>query len=294
MSSKSYEGHLKQKQRSRGSFRLPKLKYIGVTTLLLFLTLTFLYPLYFMLITSFKDKAHYVTNQFGLGIADWRLDNFTTMFANFQLLEKFRNTIVIVVISLVIITIFAVYASYAFAKLPFRGSRALFLFILFFTFIPGIVTMIPMYVVFSRLNMINTPWSVILSYCSGGIPGGILLMTAAFRAIPREVMESASMDGVTLFGMVPRIIVPMGQVAIVINLIMGFIGYWNDLFLPMLYLQNEHSKTIIVALASLVSRYSNDATYQMAGMVLAIVPVLILFLSLQKFIIKGLIVGAIK
>ena len=262
--------------------------------LLALLSLTFLYPLYFLVVTSLKDKPHYVADQFGPGIANWSLTNYATMLGQFKILEKFSNTLYIVVFSLIIITVFAVFASYAFAKLSFRGSRFLFLLLLFFTFIPGQVTMIPMYVVFSQIGLINNPWSVILSYCSGGIPGGILLMTAAFRAIPGEVVESARIDGVTTLGMVVRIIVPMGQIAIIINLIMGFIGYWNDLFLPLLYLQNEKSKTIVVALAGLVSRYSNDPTYQMAGMVLAVLPVMILFLSLQRFIIKGLMVGAIK
>ena len=265
-----------------------------VFAMLSLLAFTFLYPLYFMILTSLKDKPHYVGNQFGLALESWSLTNYSTMLGQFKILEKFGNTAYIVVFSLIIITVFAVYASYAFAKLPFRGSHVMFLFLLFFTFIPGQVTMIPMYVVFSRLGLINNPWSVILSYCSGGIPGGILLMTAAFRAIPKEVMESAQIDGVTAIGMVPRIVVPMGQVVIIINLIMGFIGYWNDLFLPLLYLQNERSKTVIVALAGLVSRYANDPTYQMAGMILAIMPVMALFLSLQRFIIKGLIVGALK
>jgi len=270
------------------------LRIIAVFTMLTLMSLTFLYPLYFLIVTSLKDKPHYVADQFGPGITHWSLTNYVTMLSQFKIVEKFSNTLYVVVFSLVIITVFAVFASYAFAKLSFRGSRFLFLFLLFFTFIPGQVTMIPMYVVFSGMGLINNPWSVILSYCSGGIPGGILLMTAAFRAIPGEVIESARIDGVSTVSMVPRIIVPMGRVAIIINLIMGFIGYWNDLFLPLLYLQNEKSKTIIVALAGLVSRYSNDPTYQMAGMVLAVLPVMVLFLSLQRFIIKGLMVGAIK
>ena len=170
----------------------------------------------------------------------------------------------------------------------------MYLFIVATMFIPGQITMIPIYVLFSKIGLVNNFLSVILVYLANGLPGAIMLITANFRAIPGEMLESSRMDGAGYFKVIWYIVVPMGKAAIAINVVMSFIGYWNDLFTPTILLQNEDVKTVMVALASLMGRYVGDPPYQMAGIMLAMVPAILVYVVFQRFIVKGLVVGAIK
>lgn len=265
-----------------------------VFMILAIMAISFIYPIFFMFLSSLKTKDAYQLNPFSLNIGTLDLLNYKTMLSQFSILRNFRNTFIVVFSSVFSLTLLAVFASYAFAKLRFRGKVTLYLFLVMTMFIPGQVTIIPTFVMFSKLHLVNNFLSVILIYISGGIPGAILLITSSLRGIPGEMLESAKMDGAGYFTIVRHIIVPMGMAAIAINIVMSFIGYWNDLFTPMILLQNENVKTVMVALASLVTRYVSDPTYQMAGMVLAMLPVLIVFAIFQRFIVQGITVGAIK
>jgi ABC-type glycerol-3-phosphate transport system permease component len=126
------------------------------------------------------------------------------------------------------------------------------------------------------------------------LPEAILLMTASFRGIPDELLEAAELDGAGYFDKLRYIIVPMGVPAIVLTIIFYFIVTWNDLFTPMVLLQDMSKRTVMVALASLLSRYSGDPTFQFAGLVLATIPAILIYAIFQQYIIKGISAGSTK
>ena len=161
-------------------------------------------------------------------------------------------------------------------------------------FLPGQVSMIPAYVLFSKLNLINSHWLVILTYLAGGLPSAILLFQASFRGISNEMVESAKIDGAGYFVIIKNIIVPMGLPAISIVVIFNFIGSWNDLLTPMLYLSDLNKQTVMAALSALVQRTSKLPTYQLAGLTISLLPAIIIYLGLQKYLIKGISSGSIK
>ncbi len=267
---------------------------ILVSLLLAVLTLTFLYPLYFMLINSLKSRADYFTNPFTLPAAPLQWDNYRVMISQFQILNLFKNSFIISALTVVLLLAVSVFASYVFAKYRFRFRGVVYVAILMTMFIPAQVTIIPLYVLFSRIGLVNTYWAVVLSYVAFFLPECILLMTANFRSIIDELLEAAQIDGCGYFQRVRHVVLPMGQAAIFLSVIFYFIMAWNDLFTPMIFLQRMEVRTVMVALAGLMGRYTGAPTLQFAGLLLSAVPALLVYILFQRHIVRGLSLGAIK
>ena len=183
---------------------------------------------------------------------------------------------------------------YAFSKLKFIGKEVIYFLIISSMFVPVQVTIIPIYMLFSKIHLVNTYWSVVLTYLGMFLSETILLMTAAFRGIPDEIIEAAELDGAGYFDILRYVIVPMGRPAIVLCIIYYFIVTWNDLFTPLILLTDMDSRTVMVALASLISRYSGDPTFQFAGLFLAAIPAILVYAIFQKYIIKGIGEGSTR
>jgi ABC-type glycerol-3-phosphate transport system permease component len=256
--------------------------------------LSFLYPLYFMLMNSLKTRSAYYTDPFALPAAPLQFANFAAMVSQFKIFQLFRNSFIICLVTLVFLLVLGVLASYSFAKLRFRWTQPVYLCIIATLFIPAQVTMIPMYVLFAKFSLVNTYWAVSLAYIAQFIPEVIMLMTANFRSIPNEIIEASEIDGCNYWDVVRNVIAPMGRSAIFLTIIFYFILMWNDLFIPMVLLQKMDMRTVMVALASLIARYTGDPPYQFAGLLLSAIPALLVYVVFQQYIIKGLTAGAIK
>jgi ABC-type glycerol-3-phosphate transport system permease component len=142
--------------------------------------------------------------------------------------------------------------------------------------------------------LVNTYWSVIFVYVGMFIPEVVLLMTSGFRGIPDELIEAAKLDGAGYFNILRYIVIPMGMPAIILCIIFYFIVTWNDLFTPMILLQSMDRRTVMVALAGLATRYAGDPTFQFAGLVLASIPAVLVYAVFQRYIIRGISLGATK
>jgi ABC-type glycerol-3-phosphate transport system permease component len=271
-----------------------RLKGILVTLLLAVLTLSFLYPLYYMLANSLKTRAAYFARPFALPGAPLQLANYATMISQFRILNLFKNSFVISALTVVLLLAAGTFASYVFAKYRFKGRSVLYVAVMVTMFIPSQVTIIPLYVLFSRMGLVSTYWSVVLSYVALFLPECILLMTANFRGIIDELLEAAEIDGCGYFQKVWNVVLPMGRAAVFLSIIFYFITSWNDLFTPMIFLQSMEKRTVMVALATLMGRYTGAPTLQFAGLLLAAVPALAVYIVFQRQIIRGLSVGAIK
>jgi ABC-type glycerol-3-phosphate transport system permease component len=272
-----------------------KLSSAVIFLLLLVLSVSNLYPLFFMFLNSLKSHSDYLKNPFSP--PDFRQlswSNYATMISQFQILNLFKNTLFISVFTILFILIFGIIASYAFAKLKFKGRNLIYFLVISSMFVPVQVTIIPIYMLFSRLHLVNTYWAVILTYLGMFLSETILLMTSAFRGIPDEMLEAAELDGAGYFDTLRYIIVPMGRPAIILCIIYYFIVTWNDLFTPMILLTDMDLRTVMVALASLISRYSGDPTFQFAGLVLAAIPAILVYAIFQNYIIKGIGEGSTR
>jgi raffinose/stachyose/melibiose transport system permease protein len=258
------------------------------------LVISNLYPFFFMVLNSIKSRTEYFISPFSVWGLDLTWDNYKTMISQFRILDLFRNSFYISFFTIILLLCIGIVASYAFAKLRFRGKDLIYLLIISTMFIPVQATIIPLYVMFSKIRLVNTGWSVIFVYVGMFIPEVILLMTSGFRGIPDELIEAAKLDGAGYFAVIRYIIIPMGRPAIILCIIFYFIVTWNDLFTPLILLQSMDKRTVMVALASLMSRYSGDPTFQFAGLVLASIPAILVYAVFQTYIVKGISLGATK
>lgn len=271
-----------------------KLANFLIFAVLLVLSISNLYPLFFMFVNSIKSRTDYFINPFSIGGLKLTWDNYITMISQFKILGLFKNSFFISFFTIILLLGLGIVASYAFAKIKFRGKDVLYLLILSTMFIPVQATIIPLYVMFSKIHLVNTYWSVVFIYVGMFIPEVILLMTSGFRGIPDELIEAAKLDGAGYLDILRYVIVPMGRPAIILCVIFYFIVTWNDLFTPMILLQSMDKRTVMVALAALLSRYSGDPTYQFAGLVLASIPAILVYAVFQRYIIKGIAMGSTK
>jgi raffinose/stachyose/melibiose transport system permease protein len=271
-----------------------KLTNILIFLGLLVLSISNLYPLFYLFMNSVKSRTDYLSNPFSVWGLKLTWDNYATMISQFKILTLFRNSFIISFLTIILLLSIGIVASYAFAKLNFRGRNIIYLLVIATMFIPVQATIIPLYVFFSRLHIVNSYWSVIFIYVGIFIPEVVLLMTSGFRGIPDELIEAAKLDGAGYFSILRYVIIPMGMPAIILCIIFYFIVTWNDLFTPMILLQSMDKRTVMVALSGIATRYAGDPTFQFAGLVLASIPAILVYAVFQRYIIKGISLGATK
>ncbi len=271
-----------------------KLTNLLIFLSLLVLSISNLYPLFYMFMNSIKSRTDYFVNPFSVVGLKLTWENYLTMISQFRILNLFKNSFIISFFTIIILLGVGIIASYAFAKIDFKGKNVIYLLVISTLFIPVQATIIPLYIFFSKLQLVNTSWSVIFMYVGMFIPEVILLMTSGFRGIPDELIEAAKLDGAGYFDIIRYVIIPMGKPAIILCIIFYFIVTWNDLFTPMILLQSMDKRTVMVALAALLSRYSGDPTFQFAGLVLASIPAILVYAIFQRYIIKGISLGSTK
>lgn len=262
---------------------------------LFILAVSFVYPILFMFINSLKTLKEYYYSPFALpNLADLQWSNFGNMISQFKILGLLKNSFIVSFFTVVGLIGLGTLASYAFAKIRFPGSRGLYLAFLVTLFVPAQVTMIPMYINFAKIGLVNNWLGVVIANWAMFLPETIMLMTANFKGIPDEIIEAATIDGCGFFGRLWNVVIPMGWPAISLTIIFFFINSWNDLFTPMIMLKSMDKRTVMVALNSLVGQFTGNPPYQFAGLVLAALPALLVYIFLQKSIVNGMSMGAIK
>ena len=202
------------------------------------------------------------------------------------------NTAFLSVIVALCQVVFGSMAAYAFARLEFAGREAIFNFMLSTMMIPGAVTLIPAYVLMSKLHLINTFWSLILPGLVGA--GSIFTLTQFFKSIPRDLEEAAVMDGATHLQIFKDVILPLARPAILTVLILQFQGMWNAFMQPLLYLNSPDKYVLNVALSIFQQQYKAQWNLTLVGAMFNAIPILILFFIFSRYYIEGVAYTGIK
>lgn len=219
-------------------------------------------------------------------------EHYRRLFGQMNIVRYFINSIVVSVSVTVISLVFNSMAGYAFAKYRFPGKNKLFSLLLSAMVIPAQVTMLPLFLMLNRLGLINTYWGII-------IPGmasiyGIFLIRQYIISIPDSLIEAARIDGASDFYIYWKIILPLAKPILVTLALFTFMGAWNDFLWPLIILTRDNMYTLPVALANLMGEHVQDTELMMAGSVITILPVLIVFLAMQKYYIRGIMLGGVK
>ena len=256
-------------------------------------TLLVLFPIYFMVVSSFKTQAEYIANKWGLPHT-LLLENYTTALAGGKFYQRFANSSILTVGSVTISLIIACLAAFAFARMKFPGKRILFNLILSLMVIPPVVMVVPLFVSMVRWQLANTYQGTILIYTGLLLPFSIYLMTNFFQTIPHEIIEAARMDGCSTLDVFWKIMLPLAAPAVITLIVVNALWVWNELLIALVFLQNDDLKTLMVGISSLRSRNYVNIPATMAGLTIATIPIVIVYMLGQRYFIRGMTSGAVK
>lgn len=251
-----------------------------------------LFPLLWMLSVSLMEPGESSAFPLPLVPRAATLHNYRELFSHAGIGQYLLNSLLLSCAATVLSLLFNVSAGYAFAKLQFRGRDRIFKVMLGALVIPSQVAMLPLFLLLKYLGLVNTYGAVLVPAMAGIF--GIFLVRQYALTIPDALLEAARMDGASEFRIFRVIVLPLLTPILVTLGIFTFLGTWNDFMWPLIVLTDKDLYTLPVALASLSREHVQDNELMMAGSVLTILPVLLLFLGLQRYYIQGLLVGSVK
>ncbi|MHC9085427.1 carbohydrate ABC transporter permease [Luteimonas sp. RIT-PG2_3] len=276
-------------QRDVGEGRFTTLWINGA---LLLLALVSLAPLAWMVSVSFMPLGEASRFPPPLLPSAMTLANYHELFARTGIARNFANSLLVSVAITLLSLLVNTLAGYAFAKLQFKGRERIFQVLLAALVIPAQVAMLPLFLLMKQLGLVNTYAGVVVPALATVF--GIFLVRQYARSIPDEMLEAARIDGAGEMRIFWQIVLPMLKPVLVTLAIFTFMGAWNDFMWPLIVLTDQEHYTLPVALATLSREHIMDVEMMMAGAVVTILPVLLLFLLLQRYYIQGLLLGSVK
>ncbi len=260
--------------------------------LLIALVVITLLPLAWMLSASFKLSTEVFTFPIHWIPETFHWENYVTIWQKIPLaiftFNSFKLSIIITVIQLITSS----FAAYGFSKCRFPGRNGLFLAYIATIAIPWQVYMLPQYIMMQHMHLIDTHLSIILLQSFTAF--GVFLLRQFYISIPNELLEAARIDGLSEYSTFARIVLPLTKPAMATLTIMSFVTVWNDYMGPMIYFNSEKTKTIQLGIRMFIGQYSAEYGLIMATSVMAIIPVLIVFLAFQRFFVEGIASSGLK
>ena len=271
------------------------LRRIPVWLTIAFLVIVTAYPLFWMVINSFKSNADFLNNPSYAFPEVWQWENYVIAWETGNLSTTITNSLIVTIPSLVLIVLLGTAAGYALEVLVFRGRSTILLVFLAGIMIPGQMIVLPLFNTFFQLGINNSYWPMILIYTAAGLPLTVFMMATYFRAIPREIFEAATIDGASMTRAFFAIGFPMMRNAVITVAIVQFFLIWNDLLIALIFGGKRSLNTIQVGLLNFSGEYGAiNYGPLFAAICITTFGILILYLFLNQRIIKGLAAGAVK
>ncbi|MFZ5673290.1 MAG: carbohydrate ABC transporter permease [Pseudomonadota bacterium] len=252
-----------------------------------------LVPTFYMIMTALKSEEEYAIDKLGLPDAPI-LDNFRAVLVDSPFLAWMVNSFILVVGSVALSIVVSCLAAYAIARMEFKGRDTLLALSTSLMAVPPVVMIVPLFVLYTQLDLISTYQGAILIYAGLITPFSVYLLTTFFRTVPKELFESAKLDGAGDLLILWKIVLPLSLPALVTLVVVNSLYVWNDLLIAIIFLQEDAKRTLMAGISVFQGRYNNQVPLTMAGMVIASAPMFILYIAFQKHFIRGLMAGAIK
>ena len=254
-----------------------------------------LMPFVWMMLGAFKTRAEIMARPVTWWPVSPTLENFRRWLFEFDIARPFFNSAFIAVVAVATTLLFCSMVGWALAKLQFPGKNALITVVLSTMFVPGIVTLIPQFVLIARMGLVNTYWGLILPGMVGAF--GVFLMRQFMLEIPDELLDASRIDGAGEFRIFFQIVLPLCKAPLATLAIFTFMGSWNGFLWPLIIAQDSSMYTLPVSLALFSSDAGNNGSeygLQMAGSFLMVLPVLVLFIAMQKHFVQGITMTGLK
>jgi ABC-type glycerol-3-phosphate transport system permease component len=255
--------------------------------------LSALLPLAFMAVTAFRTQANWDANKLGLPTT-FSFGSFERAWSNASISTYFRNSLIVTLGTVALSVVCATLAGYSFSKLRWRGSSAVYFFVLAWIAIPPLLLIVPVYVEIVNLGLLDTYWSVIFLYTALNLPFNVYLMAAFFRSLPDELLEAARIDGAGTHRSFLQIMVPLARPALATLCIFNFLWAWNEFLYALLLLTSDNVKTLTVGVLQLQGRFTTDYPALMAGLLITSLPVVGVYLLFQRHLVRAIVAGAVK
>ena len=252
-----------------------------------------LFPMWFLVINTFKVKKEIYTNFFGLP-QKWTLDNYQALMQNSDFFAYFRNSFFVVVISLFMILLLGSLCAFALAHWRTKTSRVIYFFFVIGMMLPIKIATIRLLQIMKALNTLNSLFSLYPVYIAMGLPTAVFILTEFIHGLPVELYDAGFMDGASRFRIWYQIVIPLIKPALATVAIYNLVPIWNDLWFPLIFITKESAKTVLLAVTRLQGQYTTDWPKVLTVLTLSALPVILLYLMMSQSFIKGLTAGAVK
>ncbi len=262
----------------------------------IFLTLVavlYIAPLSWVFMVSFKTNSEIFTSPFALP-ESFYIDNFTFAWTAGKLGIATLNSFIVCAVTLILSMLIGSMAAFAIGRLRFKLAKPCMTFFLLGMMIPVHCVMIPLFTRFAKLGLSNSLTGLIIPYLTFSLPVTIFIMTGFFQSMPNELIESACIDGATIYEIFFKIALPLSKTGLFVTGLMTFVANWNELLLAMVFISDDMKKTLPVSLSKFVGPYNTNYSQMFAAIIIAIIPTIIVYCIFSNQIVDGLTAGAVK
>jgi raffinose/stachyose/melibiose transport system permease protein len=260
---------------------------------LIFNSAIILIPVFFLLNSSLRETSDFARTPLKLA-TDPAWGNFAAVWQDGNFATYLKNSVIVTGGSLVLILLCALGAGFVLGRYDFRGHSLIMAFVLSGMLVPAKLMILPLFIQLKWMHLLNSHLGLILVYAAGALPAAIFIMSGFFRSLPADLDNAARIDGASEFQLLRRVLTPLVRPGLAIVAIYSAIPIWNDFFLPLVFLQDPEKKTIMQGLTMFFGQYSSQWGVLFAGLTLAALPLIVLYLILSEQFIKGLTAGAVK
>jgi ABC-type glycerol-3-phosphate transport system permease component len=274
-----------------------KRKWINNITLYLLATVgavIMIFPFLWMVSNAFKTDVFVIEYPPKLIPEDPSLDNFMEAWTSNYFQLYFRNSTFVAILSTLGTVLFSAMTAYAFARFDFRGKEVIFTIMMLVLMIPDIISVIPRFYIAKTLGMRNSLWGLIIFYIASSVPLNTFMLRGFFESQPRELEDAMTIDGAEPFGIFFRMAIPLAAPALATVTIFSFLGNWDEYVWALTAIDDPLKRTLPVAIYSFQGQHGTEWGLVFAAMIIALIPVIIVFLLMQKHFTSGLTTGAFK
>ncbi len=261
---------------------------------LIFYAIIQIFPLYWLFTFSLKDNNEiFGGNIVGLP-ENWRFENYYHAFFQADVIKYTKNSIIVTFATIAVTIILGAAAAYAIERMKWKAREGVMKFILLGMMVPIHAALLPLFIVLSRLHILNSYWALIIPYVAFGLPMAVYLFTSFLASVPRELEEAGAIDGCNIYQIFFLLVTPLIKPAIATVSIFTFISSWNELMFAVTFINKSAYKTLTVGIMSMVGAYTTKWGDIGAGLMIATIPTIIIYLLLSEQVQSSLVAGAVK
>lgn len=270
-----------------------KIEHLIINVIVMLFSISCVFPIIWMLYSSFKSNPEFNRSILALPTS-LHFENYVTAFKTGRIGLYSLNSLFNAILSSALIILFSFIVAYFIARFKFKGRNIIYITFLFGMLVPIHALLVPVFIQYRNLGLFDTRFTLLIPYVAFGLPFSIFLMEGFIKTVPRELEEAAYIDGGGFLSTMFRIIFPVCKPTLVTVGLLSFLDGWNEFPFALVLIRSDRLKTISLGLLNFNGQYSKDYTTQMAGLIMAVLPIIIIYAFMNKQIIEGMTAGAVK